>query len=197
MYGSFAGFHDEDGKLREEHEEGASKDSVPVKAIKEYMRGHLRQKQAGFDPVADEEFLGLRLGNGTIDLEGYTKELLATYGEYLSVPHIPTPSFLPLIKSRLSLSPPILPLPPRPRVITTTDAHRDLVPWQFGRWKELLPDWEVRVMEDADMEGWIREVFGGTRGEEVWKALPRIVLKTDILRWVGVRGQMVGWRNAE
>jgi len=40
-------------------------------------------------------------------------------------------------------------------------------------------------MEDADMEGWMREVFGGTRGEEVWKGLPRIVLKTDILRWVG------------
>jgi hypothetical protein len=182
LHGSFAGFRDEDGKLRKTHEKTAASDSVPAEGIKAYMRAHISQKQRGFDPVADEEYLGVKL-HGSIDLEGYTADLMQVYEEFLALPHMKTPSFLPLLKSRLSLSPPIAALPPRPRVITTTDAHRNLVPWEFSRWQELLPDWEIRIMEDSDMEGWMENTFGGTLAEEIWKALPRIVLKTDILRY--------------
>ena len=179
--GSAAGFDDEDGALSKTHEQGLLGDSVPAEGIKAYMRSHIKQKQVGFDPKADDDYLGIKI-YGPIDLEEYKAELLETYEKYLAVPSIRTPSFLPLLKSRLSLSPPIAPLAPRPKTITTTDAHRDLVPWQFARWKELLPDWEIRVFEDADMEKWMGDMFGGTVAERVWQDLPRMVLKTDILR---------------
>lgn len=178
---SAGGYHDADGALRKTHEEGLLQGSVPAEGIKAYMRSHIKQKQRGFDPKADEDFLGIKV-YGPVDLEEYKKELMETYEKYLAVPYIRTPSFLPLVKSRLSLSPPIAPLAPRPKTITTTDAHRDLVPWQFARWRETLPDWEVRVFEDKDMERWMSDMFGGTVAERVWQELPRMVLKTDILR---------------
>lgn len=182
-HASTGGYHDQDEALRKTHEQGSLQDSVPAEGIKAYMRSHIKQKQKGFDAKADEDFLGIKL-YGPIDLEEYKAELMETYEKYLAIPYIRTPSFLPLVKSRLSLSPPIAPLAPRPRTITTTDAHRDLVPWQFARWKELLPDWEIRVFEDADMEKWMSDMFGGTVAERVWSELPRMVLKTDILRQV-------------
>jgi hypothetical protein len=173
--------HNQDGALRKTHEQGLIQDSVPAEGIKAYMRSHIKQKQQGFDAKADDELLGIKV-YGPIDLEEYKAELLETYEKYLAIPYIRTPSFLPLVKSRLSLSPPIAPLAPRPKTITTTDAHRDLVPWQFARWRELLSDWEIRVFEDADMEKWMGDMFGGTVAERVWQELPRMVLKTDILR---------------
>lgn len=174
--------HDGEEAARLKHEQSLSLDTVPVSAIKSYIQGHLDSLQQGFDPQADEELLGIKIYD-TVYLPTYTKQLLNIYEKYLKVPHIPNPSYLPLVKSRLSLSPPIAPLPPRPKIITTTDAHKEQVPWQFERWADIMSDWEIRKFEDADMEGWMSRMFGGTLAEQIWSRLPRTVLKTDIFRY--------------
>ncbi|KAJ9118820.1 hypothetical protein QFC24_006019 [Naganishia onofrii] len=185
--GDHAGIHigglygDEDeARMYEDQQE----DTVPVEAITNYMQQHINNKQKGFDPQADDDYLGLKIGDSW-DLPSYRTELLGIYHDYLALPHIPNPSFLPPLKSRLSLRPPIAPLPPRPNQVLTTDKDKDL-PWEFGRWKELHPDWEIRFFDDDALDRWVRTVFGGTRAEKVWNTLPRPVLKADIFRYMAM-----------
>ena len=158
----------------------SDEDMVSVKVITDYMQQHITDKQRDFDPQADDDYLGLKIGDSW-DLPSYRAELLETYREYLSVPHIPNPSFMPPLESRLSLRPPIAPLPPRPNQVLTTDKTKDL-PFEFGRWKELHPDWEIRFFDDDALDEWVHTMFGGTRAQKVWNMLPRAVLKADIFR---------------
>lgn len=167
-------------RLGYEDEQESDEDAIPVKVITDYMQQHIADKQRDFDPQADDDYLGLKIGDSW-DLPSYRAELLNTYHEYLSVPHIPNPSFMPPLESRLSLRPPIAPLPPRPNQVLTTDKSKDL-PFEFGRWKELHPDWEIRFFDDDALDEWVRTMFGGTRAEKVWNMLPRPVLKADIFR---------------
>lgn len=161
-------------------EQESDEDAIAIKVITDYMQQHIADKSRDFDPQADDDYLGLKIGESW-DLPTYRAELLNTYHEYLAVPHIPNPSFLPPLESRLSLRPPIAPLPPRPNQVLTTDKSKDL-PFEFGRWKELHPDWEIRFFDDDALDEWVRTMFGGTRAEEVWNTLPRPVLKADIFR---------------
>lgn len=73
-------------------------------------------------------------------------------------------------------------LPPWPKQVITTDKTIDQLPGQFGRWKEIMPDWETRYFNDEGLVDWVRGVFGGSRAEEIWKDLPRRVLQTDVFR---------------
>jgi hypothetical protein len=168
--------------LYEDAERMSDEDSIAVKVITDYMQQHITDKQQGFDPTEDDDYLGLKIGDSW-DLPTYRAELLQTYHDYLAVPHIPNPSFMPPLESRLSLRPPLAPLPPRPNQVLTTDKSKDL-PFEFGRWQELHPDWEIRFFDDDALDEWVRTMFGGTRAEKVWNMLPRPVLKADIFRSV-------------
>jgi hypothetical protein len=163
----------------------SNQDALRLK-IEQYLQSHLTDLQAPFNSTEDEALLGLKLQGKPIHLDAYRAELLDNYHKYLSPasPSSPPHLFLSLVLSRLSLTPPSSHLPLRPETITTTDAHRSLVPWEFSRWKEICPDWEVRVFEDDDMYDWMERVFGGSMGRKVWEELPRVVLKTDIFRLV-------------
>lgn len=166
--------------LYEDEERMSDEDSIAVKVITDYMQQHITDKQQGFDPKEDDDYLGLKIGDSW-DLPSYRAELLQVYHDYLAVPHIPNPSFMPPLESRLSLRPPIAPLPPRPNQVLTTDKSKDL-PFEFGRWQELHPDWEIRFFDDDALDEWVSTMFGGARAEKVWNMLPRPVLKADIFR---------------
>lgn len=166
--------------------EGQLPDVVPVSGIERYMLAHIEELQQGYDAKHDYEEYGLKIGN--ISLSAYTAELLETYKEYLlppgSPPPNPPPSFLPTVLSRLSLRPPITPLPPRPDQVMTTEKSVDDLPWQFQRWKEIMPEWEIKYFDDKALKNWVNGMFGGTKAEEIWMNLPRQVLKTDVFRYM-------------
>ncbi|OWZ68955.1 hypothetical protein AYX15_00411 [Cryptococcus neoformans] len=168
--------------------EGQLPDVVPVRGIERYMLAHLEELQQGYDAKHDYEEYGLKIGN--ISLSAYTAELLETYKEYLLPPDTPRPnpppSFLPTVLSRLSLRPPIAPLPPRPDQVMTTEKSVDDLPWQFQRWKEIMPEWEIKYYDDKALVNWVRGMFGGTKAEKIWKNLPRQVLKTDVFRYMAM-----------
>lgn len=159
-------------------------DVVPVSGIERYIQSYLEELQEPYVPEHDLTEYGLKLGN--ISLAAYTAELLSTYHTYLQpvTPSASPPSYLPPLLSRLSLRPPIALLPDRPNQILTTDRSINHVPWEFGRWKEIMPDWEIKYFDDASLESWVRGVFRGTRAEGIWIELPRAVLQTDVFRWV-------------
>ncbi|KAE8537764.1 hypothetical protein D1P53_005820 [Cryptococcus gattii VGV] len=168
--------------------EGQLPDVVPVSGIERYMLAHIEELQQGYDAKHDYEEYGLKLGN--ISLSAYTAELLETYKEYLlppgTPPPNPPPSFLPTVLSRLSLRPPITPLPPRPDQVMTTEKSVDDLPWQFQRWKEIMPEWEIKYFDDKALKNWVKGMFGGTKAEEIWMNLPRQVLKTDVFRYMAM-----------
>lgn len=84
------------------------------------------------------------------------------------------------------------------KVISFEKDGRDGVPGEFNYWEKRMPDWEVVVGNDEDMEGWFGEATQeydgevlGERGEngggaglwrELWEGLERPVLKADLLR---------------
>ncbi|WWC61831.1 uncharacterized protein I303_104416 [Kwoniella dejecticola CBS 10117] len=167
--------------------EGVLPDIIPASGIEKYMLSHIEDLQEGYDPQHDFEEYGLKLGN--ISLEGYTRELLSTYKKYLipSNSNNPVPpTYLPPVLSRLSLRPPIAPLPPRPKQVLTTDKSIDSLPWQFDRWKEIMPEWNIKYFDDASLKAWVHHAFGSTKAEKIWLDLPRQVLKTDIFRYMAM-----------
>ena len=161
-------------------------DMVPALGIERYMRAHLEELQEPYDAQHDLGEYGLKLGN--ISLAAYTAELLDTYRRYLS----PSPAakqdttWLPLVLSRLSLRPPSVPLPPVPKVVMTTEKSIHHLPSEFARWKETMPDWEIKYFDDAALEKWVSRYFGHTLGEKIWRELPRVVLKTDTFRYLAM-----------
>ncbi|WWC70259.1 uncharacterized protein I206_104209 [Kwoniella pini CBS 10737] len=179
---------DDLGELRKNFRwEGALPDVIPTSGIERYMLSHIEDLQNGFDPKHDYEEYGLKLGN--ISLEEYTRELLSTYKNYLLPSQsieITPPTYLAPVLSRLSLRPPVSPLPPRPQQVITTDKSIDDLPWQFGRWKEIMPDWKIKYFDDNTLKAWVNQVFGKTKAESIWLNLPRQVLKTDIFRYMAM-----------
>ncbi|KAK8864384.1 hypothetical protein IAR55_001632 [Kwoniella newhampshirensis] len=170
--------------------EGQLPDVIPVNGIEEYMLAHIEDLQNGHDPQHDFEEYGLNLGN--ISLSSYTAELLSTYREYLLPEHLSSsppsrpPSYLPPVLSRLSLRPPIAPLPPRPNQVMTTEKSVGDLPEEFGRWKEIMPDWEIKYYDDPALKAWVKGVFGGSKAQKIWDKLPRQVLKTDVFRYMAM-----------
>ncbi|WVW83869.1 hypothetical protein I302_105891 [Kwoniella bestiolae CBS 10118] len=171
--------------------EGQLPDIIPSSGLEKYMLAHLEDLQEGWDPKHDHEEYGLKLSN--ISLKEYTRELISTYTQYLS-PSSPTSiteaqaSFMAPVLSRLSLRPPIAPLPPRPRQVMTTDKSDDIedLPFQFKRWMEIMPDYQIKYFNDRSLKAWVDGIFGGTKAEKIWKRLPRQVLKTDVFRYMAM-----------
>ncbi|OCF36873.1 glycosyltransferase [Kwoniella heveanensis BCC8398] len=171
--------------------QGQLPDVIPVTGIERYMLAHIEELQEGYDAKHDLSEYGLKLGN--ISLAAYTSELLSMYREYLLPLHKSStsspkrkPSWLPPVLSRLSLRPPIAPLPSRPDQVITTDKSVDDLPWQFARWKEIMPEWEIKYFDDEMLKAWVKGVFGGSKAEKIWAALPRQVLKTDVFRYMAM-----------
>lgn len=52
-----------------------------------------------------------------------------------------------------------------------------------------MPDWEIKYFDDRALKAWVKGMFGGTRAESIWNNLPRVVLKTDVFRY------MVGYNH--
>ncbi|WVF71428.1 hypothetical protein IAT40_006232 [Kwoniella sp. CBS 6097] len=169
--------------------QGQLPDVIPVTGIERYMLSHIEELQEGYDAEHDLTEYGLRLGN--ISLAAYTSELLSTYREYLLPPGRSSSSesklsWLPPVLSRLSLRPPIAPLPARPNQVMTTDKSVDDLPWQFARWKEIMPEWEIKYFDDKMLKAWVKGMFGGSKAEKIWAGLPRQVLKTDVFRYMAM-----------
>nr|ODN88330.1 glycosyltransferase [Cryptococcus depauperatus CBS 7841] len=165
---------------------GKLPDMVPASGVERYMLAHIEDLQQAYDETHDNEAYGLNLGN--ISLTEYTLELLKTYKEYMlppgTSPSHPPLAFMPLVLSRLSLRPPITPLPPRPNVVMTTDKSIDQMPWEFQRWKEIMPDWEIKYFDDKALDEWVNSMFGKSKVQTIWQGLPRQVLKSDIFRYM-------------
>lgn len=162
---------------------GFTADVIPVARIERYMLSHLEQLQEAYNATHDLALYALNLGN--ISLPIYIKELLSTYHTYLEPQHR-TPTYLPPLLSRLSLRPPIAPLPPRPKIVMTTEKSISDLPSEFERWKEIMPEWDVRYFDDKALKRWVGEAFEGSGIERVWKRLPRTVLQTDLFRYTWV-----------
>jgi hypothetical protein len=165
--------------------EGQMPDVVPVSGIEQYMAAHISDLQSGYDPAHDGAEYDLKLGN--VSLPAYSEELLDNYRSYLvtsSAPSFTSATYLPVVLSRLSLRPPTSPLPPAPKQVLTTDKSIEDLPPEFGRWKEIMPDWEVKYFDDEALREWVDRAFGGTKAQAIWERLPRQVLKTDVFRWV-------------
>jgi hypothetical protein len=64
----------------------------------------------------------------------------------------------------------------------TTDKSLDDLPDEFARWKEIMPDWQIRYFDDDGLRKWVGAEFGGAKAEGIWESLPRQVLKTDVFR---------------
>lgn len=140
--------------------QGQMPDMIPVTGIERYMSAHLSELQESYDPQHDFEEYGLSLGNTT--LSAYTAELLSTYRRFLSPskPALTPPSYLPPILSRLSLRPPVAPLPARPKQVMTTEKSLDDLPREFGLWKEIMPNWDIKYFDDRALKNWVKAVLG-------------------------------------
>ncbi|KAJ9108255.1 hypothetical protein QFC19_002503 [Naganishia cerealis] len=157
-------------------------DRVAKERIIEYMQDHITRKQKDFDAQADKEYLGIAIGP-TWNLPAYRSELLETYRTYLSAESSAPAEYLELINSRLSLRPSASPYPDRPKQILTSNKDA-VLPWHFQRWRSLHRGWKLRKFDDDGLDAWVADNFGGTRAEELWRLLPRPVLKTDIFRYM-------------
>lgn len=166
----------------------AESDVVPTSGIERYMASHLADLQSSYDPDHDLLEYGLKTGN--ISLPAYISDLLDTYRTYLASPTsfftVSTsqsiPAYLSLVLSRLSLRPPGTQLPECPKQVMTTDKSLDDLPDEFARWKEIMPDWQIRYFDDDGLREWVGAAFGGAKAEGIWGSLPRQVLKTDVFR---------------
>lgn len=141
-------------------------------------------KLADYDAAADEaEFRFRDLGE---TLPAYVARLRSFVFEAFPAHLQP-----PLLESIARLEHQLPPDPDRPpisRKIYTTNKSKFDLPPSFAEWKTMQPDWAVDVLDDDGMEDWIDQYFGkGGAAHEmgpVWRALPKIVLKSDSLRYV-------------
>lgn len=69
-----------------------------------------------------------------------------------------------------------------PKQVITTDKSIEDLPIEFGRWRQIMPDWNIRYFDDQGLVDWVEKNIGGTRAKRVWKDLPRRVLQTDVFR---------------
>lgn len=158
-------------------------DDIPQHKLETYIHRYLEELQASFSPVHDHVTYGLSLGD--ISLPAYAAELLSTYHDYLSPSSSSAssvPAYIPQALARLSFRTPRSPLPPAPKQIMTTEKTVEDLPMEFSRWREVMPDWEIKYFDDEELLNWVKAAFGGTRAEQIWKDLPRQVLKTDVFR---------------
>jgi len=96
----------------------------------------------------------------------------------------PEYEWLSFALSRLSLRPPTKKYPEAPRQLVTTDKDPQKLPDMFGEWHKKMPDTKLVAFDDRALEEWVEEVFGGTELHNIWRRLPRIVLKSDIFRYL-------------
>lgn len=161
-------------------------DLIATSHIEDYAQKYLSSLVGQVNHTHYLETQGLKLGS--TDLRSYTHELLDTYTTYLSSRHSAHShkAWLPSVKSRLSFRPSPTPLPAAPKQVMTTDKYVNHLPREFGRWHHIMPDWSMRIFDDAGLIEWVDENFGGTRGQRVWEALPRRVLQTDVFRYLAM-----------
>ncbi|KAF8528075.1 nucleotide-diphospho-sugar transferase [Hysterangium stoloniferum] len=51
-------------------------------------------------------------------------------------------------------------------------------------WETLNPDRKFRFLNDEDAEEWVRRTFTDSLVEQVWNALPHVIMKSDFLRYL-------------
>jgi len=151
--------------------------AIPVDSLEGYIEAYLDEHSRVIATHYLEE-QGLKLNHTSYS--DYISGLEDAYTEFFSRPT--APEWLDLVGARSSLVPPLMPLPPSPKQVITTDKSLDHLPAEFSRWREVMPDWDLRYFDDEGLIDWVKENFGGTQAEKTWKALPRRVLQTDIFR---------------
>ena len=163
---------------------------IPQISIEGYIQAYLSDLTGNVNVTYLKEVHGLELGDTR--LRAYTADLEHSYAEYLSpkssedpaLQASPPPPWLSAVRARLSLRPPIEPLPPAPKQVITTDKSPDALPYEFDRWKEVMPKWNVRYFDDTELEYWVDKHFSGSRAQSIWAQLPRRVLQTDVFRYM-------------
>ncbi|KAG9013704.1 membrane-bound alpha-1,6- mannosyltransferase Initiation-specific [Tulasnella sp. JGI-2019a] len=51
-------------------------------------------------------------------------------------------------------------------------------------WTRHNPGWKWEMLGDAEMEQWVNKYFAGSAIKDVWDALPVVILKADMLRYL-------------
>lgn len=170
------------------HSESAS---IGPEDLSRLYEEHRQARLKDYDPKADED--EFRYRGLDPSLEAYVLRLRTFVLEAF-------PSHLhpPLLRSIERVERQLPPDPSRPEIsrkIYTTNKDKNDVPKIFNEWKKLHESWTIDVLDDEGMDDWVEGYFGkgGAANEMgfVWRALPKIVLKSDTLRFVQIASRDV------
>ena len=150
--------------------------AISAESIKGYIEAYLDDRSS-INSTYYLESQGLGINHTTYS--GYIGALQQAYTNYFSTA---SPIWLDLVGSRLSLFSSNTPLPEAPKQVITTDKSIEHLPKEFERWKNVMPDWNVRYFDDEGLIAWVKGNLGGTGAEKIWNQLPQRVLQTDIFR---------------
>lgn len=156
--------------------------SIPAADVEQLMTGYLQGVWDKFDSAKHFESYGLRLGN--VELDKYYAELQDFYSRYFTRDGSQDPEWYDVALSRLSLRPPKKAYPPSTDQVVTTDKDINKLPDMFSDWQKQMPDAKEIAFDDRGLERWVEDNFAGTEFHNIWKRLPRIVLKSDIFRYL-------------
>jgi hypothetical protein len=162
------------------------------------MLDYLRSVWDKFDDERHREEYGLKVGN--VALAQYTRELEDFYTRFLAREgDVSETDWLTHLFNRLTIHPPAAPYPPLPSKMSTTDKNPLNMHPLFSHWKEVMPELDVVVYDDRQLEIWADDLFGGTEFHNIWRRLPRVVLKSDIFRYLVllVEGGIYGDSDSE
>ena len=139
------------------------------------------------------------------DLDAYVARLTRFVDEYFDGLPAHAPLRAMLADLAIHVPPPLLDRPMRRKVLSTCKEGWDGAPDGFKGWEERLGPvgWEVEVADDVRMQAWFDELTSplqdgssaapagaganGTRAfRRIWSALPKPVLKSDVLRYLAV-----------
>lgn len=113
----------------------------------------------------------------------------------------PAPYWISTVLAHLALAlDPTCPLMPEtvpyaspylPKQVYST-SHSSEFPEQFQGWARLNPDWEIRFLDDAALDAWVRTTFGSSGVREEWDRMGR-----DAKADGGKRRKMLGAVRAD
>jgi hypothetical protein len=154
--------------------------SESIRVVQGYLEAYLAE-QAAINLTYYHDTHGLNLDHSTH--ANYAKYLSDVARTYMSSSDAAASPWKRLVDARAAVHPPPdASAPPCPKQVITTDKTIDHLPKEFQRWKEIMPDWDTRYFDDRGLVDWVHTSFGGSRAEELWNALPRRVLQTDVFR---------------
>lgn len=108
----------------------------------------------------------------------YTLPYTANISESSAEPTSP-PNFLSTLNHlSLDISPSLSPYTQATRQLPKhiyTTHHKPEFPSQFAGWKSVNPDYELSFLDDAALDRWIVDAFGGTAVEREWVRLGEYV----------------------